>query len=254
MTGDELLAALSALANPHRLRIVAAYAVGCVAALLLWSVVRFVPSRPLALIALGASPFLLHLLPRRWRPEAENPRHGAACGAASMSLMLLTGVAGPLLDSFFLGGRLDRRAIVATKAACQVLGHALKLAYFGSVIADPGSIEPAMAAAAILASMLGTMLARRLLEAMTDQQFRLWAGRIVTIRASRSGVEGDAVTLRARAGKGEWRTIRVAPFDADAATAGPLVCAPMRAGLTVRFTRWAFVAPDVDLHEDPPAG
>lgn len=80
-----------------------------------------------------------------------------------------------------------------------------------------------------------------------------WAGQVVTVRASRSGVDGDAVTLRARAGEGEWRTIRVAPFDADAATAGPFVCAPMRAGLEVRFTRWAFVAADVDLHEDPPA-
>jgi regulation of enolase protein 1 (concanavalin A-like superfamily) len=80
-----------------------------------------------------------------------------------------------------------------------------------------------------------------------------WAGQVVTVRASRSGVDGDAVTLRARAGEGEWRTIRVAPFDADAATAGPLACAPMRAGLEVRFTRWAFVPADVDLHEDPPA-
>lgn len=80
-----------------------------------------------------------------------------------------------------------------------------------------------------------------------------WAGQVVTVRASRSGVDGDAVTLRARAGEGEWRTIRVAPFDANAATAGPLVCAPMRAGLEVRFTRWAFVPADVDLHEDPPA-
>ena len=80
-----------------------------------------------------------------------------------------------------------------------------------------------------------------------------WAGQVVTVRASRSGVDGDAVTLRARAGAGQWRTIRVAPFDADAATAGPLVCAPMRAGLEVRVTRWAFVPADVDLHEDPPA-
>jgi regulation of enolase protein 1 (concanavalin A-like superfamily) len=80
-----------------------------------------------------------------------------------------------------------------------------------------------------------------------------WAGQVVTIRASRSGVEGDAITLRARAGEGEWRTIRVAPFDANAATAGPMVCAPTRAGFEVRFTRWAFVPPDVDLHEDPPA-
>jgi len=79
-----------------------------------------------------------------------------------------------------------------------------------------------------------------------------WAGEVVTIRASRSGVDGDAVTIRARAGDGPWRTIRVAPFDADAATAGPMVCAPTRGGLEVRFTGWAFVPADVDLHDDPP--
>lgn len=163
-----------------RPRVVAAYATGCLAALVLWSVVLFVPSRPLALIALGVSPFVVHLLPRGWRPDAENPRHGAACGVASMSLMLLTGVAGPLLDSFFLGGRLDRRAIVATKAVCQVLGHGLKLVYFGGLIANAGTVDPVMAACAVLASMLGTMLARPLLAALSEQQFRLWAGRIVT--------------------------------------------------------------------------
>ena len=133
-----------------------------------------------ALIALGASPFIVHLLPRGWRPDAGNPRHGVAYGLASMSLMLLTGVAGPLLDSFFLGGRLDRRAIVATKAACQVLGHGLKLVYFGGMVANTGAVDPVMAACAVLASMLGTMLARPLLAALSEQQFRLWAGRIVT--------------------------------------------------------------------------
>lgn len=163
-----------------RMRIVAAYAAGCLAALALWSVVLFVPGRPLALIALGASPFIVHLLPRGWRPDAGNPRHGVAYGLASMSLMLLTGVAGPLLDSFFLGGRLDRRAIVATKAACQVLGHGLKLVYFGGMVANTGAVDPVMAACAVLASMLGTMLARPLLAALSEQQFRLWAGRIVT--------------------------------------------------------------------------
>jgi uncharacterized membrane protein YfcA len=166
-----------------RPRIVATYAGGCAVALGVWSAVRFVPSRPLALIALGASPFLLHLLPRPWRPDAGNPRHGVACGIASMSLMLLTGVAGPLLDSFFLGGRLERRAIVATKAVCQVLGHSLKLLYFGGLIAEAGAVDPVMAACAVLASMLGTMLARPILAAMTERQFRLWATRIVTVIA-----------------------------------------------------------------------
>lgn len=79
-----------------------------------------------------------------------------------------------------------------------------------------------------------------------------WAGEIVTIRASRGGVAGDAVTLRARTETSGWRTLRVAPFTAGVAQAGPMVCAPLRADLTVRFTRWALTDGDVDLHEDPP--
>jgi hypothetical protein len=81
-----------------------------------------------------------------------------------------------------------------------------------------------------------------------------WAGEVVTIRASRSGVDGDAITLRARTATSGWRTLRVAPLDARAASAGPMLCAPMRTGLEVRFTRWAFPPADVDLHEDPPLG
>ena len=79
-----------------------------------------------------------------------------------------------------------------------------------------------------------------------------WAGQLVTIRASRGGVAGDAVTLRARTQTSGWRTLRVAPFTAGAASAGPMVCAPMRGDLEVRFTRWSLTPADVDLHEDPP--
>jgi regulation of enolase protein 1 (concanavalin A-like superfamily) len=79
-----------------------------------------------------------------------------------------------------------------------------------------------------------------------------WAGQRVTIRASRGGVAGDAVTLRARTESSGWRTIRVAPFTAGEATAGPMVCAPMRGDLEVRFTSWTLGPADADLHEDPP--
>ncbi len=81
-----------------------------------------------------------------------------------------------------------------------------------------------------------------------------WAGQRVTIRASRGGVAGDAITLRARTETSGWRTIRVAPFTAGPATAGPLVCAPMRDDLEVRFTSWTLGPADADLHEDPPLG
>jgi len=92
----------------------------------------------------------------------------------------VTGVSGPLLDSYFLGGKLDRRQIVATKAMCQLMAHTLKLAYFSGIITEAAAIDPIMAVLAVLASMLGTTLARRILEALTEAQFRTWANRLIT--------------------------------------------------------------------------
>lgn len=167
-----------------RWRILGAYAVGCLAALLVWSLLRIVPDRAVAMIGLGLSPFVVRMLPAGWKPDAERPRDGSLYGFLCMSLMLLTGVSGPLLDSFFLGGKLDRRQIVATKAVSQVMGHALKLVYFSGLVAQAGSIDPVVAGGAVLASMLGTTLARRILEAMSDQQYRRWATRIITTIAA----------------------------------------------------------------------
>lgn len=73
-----------------------------------------------------------------------------------------------------------------------------------------------------------------------------WLDSEITVRVSRWA---DALIIRARADDGPWRLVRVAPFDGTAhAAAGPLVAAPTRAGLTVRFTRWERSAADVDLH------
>lgn len=81
-----------------------------------------------------------------------------------------------------------------------------------------------------------------------------WAGQLITVRASHGGVAGDSVVLRARTESSAWRTLRVAPFTAELASAGPLVCAPMRGDLEVRFTRWTMAPADLDVHEDPPIG
>jgi uncharacterized protein len=77
-----------------------------------------------------------------------------------------------------------------------------------------------------------------------------WAGEEVTIRAS---IMKDAVIIRARRGRHEWRTIRVARFAYSSGNqAGPFTCSPTRAGLEVTFTRWVFTTSDQDLHCDPP--
>jgi uncharacterized membrane protein YfcA len=105
--------------------------------------------------------------------------HGLLYGGACMSLMLLAGVSGPLFDSYFLGGKLDRREIVATKAVCQVFAHGAKLLYFGGLVGLAGDLDPLMAALAIAASIAGTTLARPVLERLSDAQFRAWANRII---------------------------------------------------------------------------
>jgi uncharacterized membrane protein YfcA len=156
------------------------FVAGSALVLLVWSLVLWVPSKPVALLMLGLSPFVVRLMPASISPNPDRPRDGVACGAGAMTLMILTGVSGPLVDTFFLGGKLDRREIVATKAVCQVFGHGAKLAYFGGIIEDAAGLDPWLAAMAVLCSMLGTTAARRLLEAMSDQQFRRWANRLIT--------------------------------------------------------------------------
>jgi len=73
-----------------------------------------------------------------------------------------------------------------------------------------------------------------------------WAGRTITVRASRSG---DAVTIRARADDEPFRLVRVAPLDpASVVEAGLFCCAPTRAGLEVTFTGIELGEPDSALH------
>ena len=169
---------------------VAAYIAGCAAAMAAWSFFRYVPSTSLALILLGVTPFLIRAIPAQFRPTPESSAQTAGCGVICMSLILLTGVSGPLVDTFFLGGKMDRREIVATKAICQMFGHLAKLFYFGAIIDQAASLDPIVAALAIAASMVGTTLATRVLHAMTDKQFRAWANGIITVIAGYYIVHG----------------------------------------------------------------
>ena len=73
-----------------------------------------------------------------------------------------------------------------------------------------------------------------------------WRGSRVLIRISRAG---DALTIRAQAAGGPLQLVRLVPLDPAAdAHAGPFVCAPTRAGLTVPFHAWRATEPDGALH------
>ncbi len=136
--------------------------------------------RPVALLLLGVTPFMARLTPPGLKPNPDSVWQGTFYGSICMGLMLMTGVSGPLMDTFFLGANFDRRGIVATKATCQVASHFVKLIYFGGIIDQAATLDPVLAGVAVAASMLGTTLARHILEAMTELQFRTWARRLIT--------------------------------------------------------------------------
>ena len=163
-----------------RWRPVAVYLIGCALALGAWSLTRYVPDKPIALLMLGITPFMARMTPASIRPNPDSIAQGSFYGFICMGLMLMTGVSGPLMDTFFLGGNFGRKEVVATKATCQVASHFVKLVYFGGIIDQAASLDPTLAAVAVAASMLGTTLARRILEAMSDVQFRTWANRLIT--------------------------------------------------------------------------
>ncbi|MFO1082506.1 MAG: TSUP family transporter [Reyranellaceae bacterium] len=158
--------------------------VGSLLSVALWSAWLWVPGKPVALLLLGLSPFVVRLIPASVLPRTLGPGQMLVGSMVCMMLMLTAGVTGPLLDTLFLRSPLDRRQIVATKAACQVFSHGLKLVYFGLLIENSGSVEAWMLALAVAASMLGTSLGKLLLERLTDTQFRAWSNRIITAIAA----------------------------------------------------------------------
>ena len=157
---------------------------GNLVAVALWSITLYVPDKAIALVMLGLSPFIVRAIPEKVMPRTFGPAQVAGTGVVSMMLMLVTGVTGPLLDTMFLRSPLERKQIIATKAACQLFSHGFKLAYFGALIDQVGRVEPWFLAIAVMSSVVGTSLGKLLLDRLSDKQFRVWSNRLITVLAS----------------------------------------------------------------------
>ncbi|HYC64317.1 MAG TPA: sulfite exporter TauE/SafE family protein [Reyranellaceae bacterium] len=160
------------------------YVVGCALAVALWSLTLYVPDKALALLLLGVSPFIVRVIPESILPRTLGPAQMVGGGFVCQMLMLLSGVTGPLIDTLFLRSPMDRKQIIATKAACQVFGHGFKLVYFGALIQEAGQVEPWLLALAVASSMLGATLGKMLLEKLSEVQFRLWSNRLINAIAA----------------------------------------------------------------------
>ena len=161
-------------------RTVGWYAAGALVAVVGVSAVAYVPSRALTYLLLGLVPALVWV-PKGWlHLDAQRPAHAAAAGLVVTVVNLLAGVAGPLLDVFFVRTALVRHQVVATKAATQVLSHAGKVVVYGQLVAA-GTVPYAVVLLAVPLSMLGTAVGGRLLDRMSEAGFTAWTRWVVTV-------------------------------------------------------------------------
>lgn len=155
-------------------RIFGRFLVGLLLAGLLFAFIGFIPDRALVLITLGVVPFLVLAIPRRFVPQVTTRGGAEMCGFLNTAMQFLAGVSGPLLDIFYVRTDMDRRVVVATKAACQACAHLAKLVYFGQALSGSDSLPALVVGLAVGCAIIGTSLSKFVLERLNDKQFRRW--------------------------------------------------------------------------------
>jgi uncharacterized membrane protein YfcA len=164
-------------------RIVGIYAVGAFAAAGVAALIAVEPSRATLYLFMGLVPFLVWVPDRMLRLDAQRPGQAFACGLAVTGVNLTAGVAGPLLDVFFVNTALTRHQIVATKAATQVFSHVMKILVYGApLLAVHGRGLPPLwvFAIAVPLSMLGTSLGGLVLDKLSDVNFKRYLRTILS--------------------------------------------------------------------------
>ncbi|WP_372782332.1 TSUP family transporter [Phenylobacterium sp.] len=165
-------------------RIVGIYALGAFTAGGLIGLVVYEPTRATLFLLMGLVPGLIWLPPGWIKVDASRPSQAYICGLSVTGMNLTAGVAGPLLDVFFVRTALTRHQIVATKAATQVFSHLMKIVVYGAPLLASGGkgIPPLWVfALAIPLSMLGTAAGGIVLDRLSDVDFKRYLRLILTV-------------------------------------------------------------------------
>ncbi len=163
-------------------KVVAEFGLGSLFSLAVFSSFAFVPPKSMVLLIIGLTPFIALSVPQRIAPNIEMRGQAFAAGAIGGALQLVSGVTGPILDIFYVRTGMSRQMNVSTKSAAQVMGHIVKVIYFGALVASPGGHDLeqwlVMAFAALFA-VIGTNLSRSVLDRLSDRQFYYWTRRVI---------------------------------------------------------------------------
>ncbi len=165
-------------------RVFSLYCIGAGAGVSALFFVSWTPDKRALYLLLGLTPMLVWLPKERLHLDIKRREHAVFAGFLVQGLNTLAGVAGPLVDLFFVQTDMTRQQIVATKSVTQALSHLIKIGFWSVpvVTAAGWSAMPPwwLIAAAIPLSMLGTTLGKRVLERMNDHGFRKWIKGLVT--------------------------------------------------------------------------
>jgi len=170
------------------------YLLGSLAAGAILAGLSFQLPRPWLFIVLGLVPVFVWIPRRIVSLDGSQPGQAVICGLTVTGLNVIAGVSGPLLDTFFQNSAADRRAIVATKAATQVAAHGVKIAYYIGPALAAGQGGPFwLIALAIPLSVIGTTLGARVLERISEADFRKWTKLIVSAIGAVYVIQGAAM-------------------------------------------------------------
>ena len=163
-------------------KIVITLLLGSTISLIVLFFIAFEPSQILVIFALGLLPYIAWAVPKELSLDVTKPLIGVLAGGVVVGTNLVAGVGGPLLDVFFQRVDMTRHQVVATKAVAQTVGHISKIIFFGGLLVA-FSFEnwpnPSFLLIAIVLSVIGTTLGKKILDTIDDKFFFRWTQIIV---------------------------------------------------------------------------
>ncbi|NVB40393.1 sulfite exporter TauE/SafE family protein [Pseudenhygromyxa sp. WMMC2535] len=140
---------------------------GVAAATAIWSGDKLVYLRPAVGLLL-----IVFLIVRRKAPKLRNPPRWvyAALGLVVGFASVWIGATGPMLAPFFLRDDFEKEQVIATKAACQALGHMLKIPAFLFLGFDFLEHAPLLGGL-VVTVIVGTLVGRAILTRLDRERF-----------------------------------------------------------------------------------
>lgn len=165
-------------------RIFRRYAQGSAVAVLLLFALSWRPDKQTVYVLLGLVAMLVWLPKQLLDLDIQKRFQAEGAGFVVQALNTVAGVAGPLLDQFFVRTDMLRHEIVATKAVTQVLAHFVKILFWSMPVIAAAGVQALppwwLILGAAPLSMLGTTLGGKVLDRMSDVNFKRGMKYLVT--------------------------------------------------------------------------